>query len=174
MGREAIPRPKYWTILPSPLGMLTLASDGEALTGLWLEGQRYSPANPNPADRRELPVFLETERWLAVYFSGREPDFTPPLAPEGTAFQQAVWALLREIPYGKTRSYGDLARQLAVQRGACSARAVGSAVGRNPISILIPCHRVVGADGSLTGYAGGLDRKRQLLQLEHLQVSKNH
>ena len=153
----------YISTADTPLGPVLLASDGEALTGLWFLGQRYEGAGLSPeAEERELPVFADTRRWLALYFAGREPDFCPPLAPRGTAFQQRVWALLRQIPRGQTRTYGDLAREL----GCASARAVGQAVGRNPVSLLIPCHRVLGADGSLTGYAGGLENKKRLLRLE--------
>ena len=147
----------------SPLGPLTLAGDGEALTGLWFDGQRHALTGL-AADRREgeLPVFAETRRWLEQYFAGMVPAELPPLEPRGTVFQQRVWALLREIPYGETVSYGELARRLSCP----SARAVGAAVGRNPISLLIPCHRVLGAHGRLTGYAGGLWRKEALLRLE--------
>lgn len=147
----------------SPLGGILLASDGEALTGLWFEGQKYY-ADGLGAEHAEkpLPIFDACERWLELYFNGQVPDFTPALAPRGTAFQKRVWDSLRSIPYGQTLSYGEIAEKL----GWTSARAVGSAVGRNPISLIIPCHRVLGADGSLTGYAGGIDRKRRLLELE--------
>lgn len=153
----------------SPLGGITLASDGKALTGLWFDGQKYFAAGLDAAHQQQpLPVFEETKRWLDCYFSGQEPDFLPPLAPRGTEFQQEVWALLRQIPYGETVTYREIARQIARRRGipSMSAQAVGGAVGRNPISILIPCHRVVGANGSLTGYAGGLEKKQALLALE--------
>ena len=152
----------------SPLGGITLSSDGEALTGLWYDGQKYYPAALAEAHAEPpLPVFAETGRWLDLYFSGDKPDFTPPLRPEGSPFRMAVWELLLEIPYGHTVSYGQLAAQLAEKSGRfVSARAVGGAVGHNPISLIVPCHRVIGADGSLTGYAGGLDRKRRLLALE--------
>lgn len=147
----------------SPLGPILLASDGRALTGLWFEGQQHAPAGPAEAAGAEAPpVFAQARTWLELYFSGREPDFCPPLRPRGSAFQLRVWELLRRIPYGETRSYGELAREL----GCASARAVGQAVGRNPISLLIPCHRVLGKDGNLTGYAGGLERKTSLLRLE--------
>ena len=147
----------------SPLGPITLASDGQALTGLWFAGQKYYARTLGEAwVARDLPVFRQTKDWLDCYFAGKVPDFTPPLRPMGTDFQQRVWTALLSIPYGETRTYGDIARAL----GGTAPRAVGSAVGKNPISLLIPCHRVTGAGGSLTGYAGGLDAKRFLLQME--------
>ena len=153
----------------SPLGGITLTGDGEALTGLWFDGQKRFPA-PLNADHefRRLPVFSEAERWLNLYFSGRAPDFLPPLLLRGTAFQRMVWELLFAIPYGCTVTYGEIADAVARKMGKprMSAQAVGGAVGRNPVSIIVPCHRVIGADGSLTGYAGGVERKRYLLQLE--------
>ena len=155
--------------LDSPLGGITLASDGEALTGLWFDGQKHFGAGlSGSAEEQALPIFEETERWLRIYFEGHEPDFTPDLRPAGSPFQQEVWELLRQIPYGETVSYGALAARIAQRRGLArfSAQAVGGAVGRNPISILIPCHRVLGADGSLTGYAGGVEKKAALLRLE--------
>lgn len=153
----------YWTTLASPLGSLLLASDGAALTGLWLEGQRYFAAglDPEAQEAPAFPVFREAEHWLSDYFAGNRPASLPHLAPAGTVFQQSVWKRLLEIPYGQTCTYGTLAAELG-----SSPRAVGNAVGRNPISILIPCHRLLGADGSLTGYAGGVDKKRFLLKLE--------
>ena len=153
----------------SPLGPLTLASDGVALIGLWLDGQKYYGAGLSPAPTAgALPVFDAACRWLDAYFAGQNPPRLPPLAPRGTPFRQAVWRLLLAIPYGDTTSYGALAQRLSAAQGGhpVSARAVGGAVGHNPISILIPCHRVLGADGSLTGYAGGLEAKRALLELE--------
>ncbi len=161
----------YVTHVASPLGLLTLASDGVALTGLWLEGQRFFPRTlPLTHGEKELPVFHETRRWLEVYFQGREPDFLPPIRLQGTPFQQRVWGLLSTIPYGTTVTYGELARLLSAPTGSprASARGVGGAVARNPVSILVPCHRVVGSGGALTGYAGGLDRKRYLLALERI------
>ena len=144
---------------------MTLASDGEALVGLWFDGQKHFGASLDGAHmEKRLPVFDQADQWLNVYFSGREPDFTPLLRPRGTAFQQAVWRRLLEIPYGRTVTYGEIAAALGLPPG--SARAVGGAVGRNPISLIIPCHRVVGADGSLTGFAGGVERKTRLLALE--------
>lgn len=153
---------------PSPLGEITLASDGRALIGLWFSGQRFDRLGLQPgAEMRELPVFAEARRWLALYFDGRKPDFTPPLSFRGTDFQKEVWEMLLTIPYGETVTYGELAARLERQGGKrCSARAVGGAVGRNPISLMVPCHRVLGAGGALTGYAGGMDRKRRLLALE--------
>ena len=153
----------YVAAAETPLGPVLLASDGEALIGLWFRGQAHENAGlSSVAEARELTVFDETRLWLETYFAGLEPDFCPPLAPRGTAFQRRVWAELRQIPYGEVTSYGDLAREL----GCASARAVGQAVGRNPISLLIPCHRVLGAGKRLTGYAGGLWRKEALLRLE--------
>lgn len=156
---------QYTTVYQSPLGKILLAAGGASLTGLWFEGQNYYARTLDESHtEKDLPVFAETARWLDRYFSGREPEGTPPLSPAGTPFQLEVWALLRQIPYGATTTYSALARELG--RSASSARAVGAAIGRNPISLLIPCHRVLGAGGALTGYAGGLDRKRRLLALE--------
>lgn len=149
-------------LVPSPLGEILLTTEEDALTGVWFAGGRYAPAIENIGSQ-ETPVLALGKQWLEIYFSGREPDFLPPLRLKGTPFQEAVWALLREIPYGQTVTYGQLAVRLGKKM---SAQAVGGAVGRNPISIIVPCHRVVGADGSLTGYAGGLERKRFLLALE--------
>ena len=163
----------YITHYASPLGGLLLASDGAGLTGAWFEGQKYFGRGLEEArEQDDLPVFCETRRWLELYFAGRIPGFLPALHPAGTPFQRAVWELLLTIPYGKTVTYGELARRLGEQAGCrkTSARAVGSAVGRNPISVLVPCHRVIGADGSLTGYAGGLARKTALLKLERTLV----
>lgn len=161
----------YISNYDSPLGGITLASDGQALTGLWFDGQRYfgSMVDAQHEKRAVLPIFKETSRWLDIYFSGCIPDFMPPLSLRGTPFQRRVWNALLTIPYGQTVTYGDLAHRL----GCRSAQAVGGAVGRNPISIIVPCHRVVGADGSLTGYAGGLDRKRALLELEQKNYFAN-
>ena len=151
----------------SPLGTIILTADGTALTGLWFEGQRHAPDTSEAEADAALPVFDEAERWLDRYFSGQEPGDAPPLRPAGTPFQTAVWEILRTVPYGATVCYGEVARKLERRSGRrVSARAVGGAVGRNPISLMIPCHRVVGANGALTGYAGGLERKRRLLDLE--------
>ncbi len=153
----------------SPLGMITLASDGKALTGLWFEGQKYYASTLSPShEERMLPIFEQTDTWLDLYFSGKVPDFTPHLCPKGTGFRESVWDILLTIPYGKTMTYGEIAGIIARRTGTAgiSARAVGGAVGHNPISIIIPCHRVIGSSGSLTGYAGGLERKIRLLTLE--------
>ena len=153
----------FLTHYASPLGPILLAADETGLTGLWFEAQKYFPSFLGvDYQEKETPVLTETVRWLDVYFSGKDPGFLPPLHPQGSPFRQTVWDILLTIPRGQTMTYGEIARRLGVH----SAQAVGGAVGHNPISILIPCHRVVGSDGSLTGYAGGLDRKTRLLQLE--------
>ena len=154
----------YTSHYNSPLGGITLASNGDALVGLWFDRQKHfgsTLASPHE-EQNDLPVFYAAHRWLDIYFSGRMPDFTPPLSLQGTLFQQRVWAALLTIPYGQTMSYGELARRLGIR----SAQAVGGAVGRNPVSLIVPCHRVVGSNGNLTGYAAGLDRKRALLGIE--------
>ena len=158
----------------SPLGGILLAADKMGLTGLWFDGQKYFARGlSSEREERELPVLLEAKRWLDIYFTGKEPDFPPALHPIGSAFRRRVWDLLLRVPYGQTVTYGQLAQQLAAQQSLShmSAQAVGGAVGHNAISIIIPCHRVVGAGGNLTGYAGGIDRKVQLLTLEHADTS---
>ena len=153
----------------SPLGGILLAADDIGLTGLWFDGQKYFAGSlPPEHTRQETPILAEARRWLDIYFAGKEPDFTPPLHPAGSAFRQEVWGLLLQIPYGKTTTYGEIARLLSKKMGRprMSAQAVGGAVGYNEISIIIPCHRVAGANGSLTGYAGGIGKKRRLLELE--------
>ena len=159
---------KYIRHYLSPLGGVTLASDGDALTGLWFDGQRhFGRGLEEGAGESDLPVFDETVRWLDAYFRGERPGFLPRLHMIATPFQSAVWRALLRIPYGETASYGEIARAVSAEWGGrVSARAVGGAVGRNPISLIVPCHRVVGADGSLTGYAGGVERKARLLALE--------
>lgn len=159
----------YMDQYDSPMGKITLASDGENLKGLWIEGQKVDEKMLKEAAKAaELPVFIEAKRWLDDYFAGKAPGALPPMAPEGTAFQKRVWEILPEIPYGEVYTYGGIARRIAKETGKAkmSAQAVGQAVGRNPISILIPCHRVVGTDGRLVGYGGGLDKKIFLLSLE--------
>ena len=155
---------------PSPLGSLLLAAENDALTGLWLPGQKYYAAGlpENAAEDPSLPALRAAAEWLDAYFTGERPEISAlPLAPGGSDFQKLIWGLLREIPYGETTTYGALAAKAESRLGRkTAARAVGAAVGRNPISILIPCHRVLGADRSLTGYAGGLDKKELLLRHE--------
>lgn len=147
----------------SPLGGMTMGSDGEALIGLWFDGGKYFGSTlTEKNEEKNLPVFEETARWLDIYFGGAEPDFTPTLSLRGSEFRRAVWELLLTVPYGTTAAYVDIAKKLS----RTSARAVGGAVGHNPISVIVPCHRIVGADGSLTGYAGGADKKLALLKLE--------
>ena len=152
----------------SPFGDILLAADKIGLTALWFVGQKYF-ARDLSAEHvdRETPVLTGAKRWLDIYFTGMEPDFLPPLHPQGSKFRLRVWEALLKIPYGKTTTYGEIAKKL----GISSAQAVGGAVGHNEISIIIPCHRVVGANGSLTGYAGGIDRKIKLLELEHTDMT---
>lgn len=163
----------FLTHYDSPLGGVLLAADESGLTGLWFEGQKYFADNL-PAERaeRETETLALAKRWLDIYFAGKEPDFMPPLHPVGSPFRRAVWELLLEIPYGQTTTYGELSRRLAAKMGIAhmSAQAVGGAVGHNGISIIIPCHRVVGTGGSLTGYAGGVDKKVKLLELERADM----
>ncbi|MDO4567093.1 MAG: methylated-DNA--[protein]-cysteine S-methyltransferase [Oscillospiraceae bacterium] len=165
---------QYTAHYESPLGGILLAADEEGLTGLWFDGEKYYARRLERCHREgSLPALEETKRWLDIYFSGREPDFIPPIHMLGSSFELSVWRMLREIPYGKTTTYGALARALAAERGIerMSAQAVGGAVGHNEISVLIPCHRVVGSGGSLTGYAGGVDKKAALLKLEGADMS---
>lgn len=153
----------------SPLGTILLAADDTGLTGLWFKGQKYfAQGLDKETEEKEFSVFQTARRWLDVYFSGQKPDFQVPLHFQGTTFQKEVWEILLSIPYGETTTYGAIAKQLAAKRGLphLSAQAVGSAVGHNKISIIVPCHRVIGADRSLTGYAGGIWRKEKLLALE--------
>ncbi len=164
----------YKDTLDSPVGRITVASDGDALIGLWLEGQKYFEATLDDAEQRsDLPVLVETRAWLSRYFEGIDPGPLPRVDPRGSTFRRRVWHLLAEIPYGHVTTYGDLARRMSDRTGSpASARAVGGAVGHNPISIILPCHRVVGAGGSLTGYAGGLANKLTLLELEGVETSR--
>ena len=156
---------QYISHYNSLLGGITIASNGEELTGLWFDGQKYSDIylEKNHIEK-ELPIFIDVKQWLDIYFSGNEPDFKLPIKFDGTNFQKEVWEILCSIPYGQTVTYGDIAKELAKRLGITrmSAQAVGGAVGRNKISIIIPCHRVVGTNGSLTGYAGGINRKIEL------------
>ena len=165
----------YTCTYKSELGDILLAADEIGLTGLWFEGQKYV-ANTLPKEHisQETPVLTQAKTWLDLYFTGQNPTYTPPLHPSGSSFRQAVWEILLQIPYGQTMTYGEIARKLAEKQNLphMSAQAVGGAVGHNEISIIIPCHRVVGTDGSLTGYAGGIDKKIALLQLEHAEMSR--
>lgn len=159
----------------SALGDIMLTADEIGLRGVWLGGQKYA-ANPFSGEciSQETPILTETKEWLDVYFSGKEPKFTPPLHPMGSAFRQAVWQILLQIPYGQTTTYGEIAKQMAKMKNIprMSAQAVGGAVGHNEISIVIPCHRVVGTNGNLTGYGGGIDKKIALLKVEHVDMSQ--
>ncbi len=156
----------------SPLGEMLAAADGQGLTGLWFTAQKYFAAKlGEDVEEKETPVLRKTRRWLDVYFRGEEPDFQPDIHFTGTVFQLMVWEILRDIPYGQTTTYGRIAQQIAEITGKKTAgQAVGGAVGHNPISIIVPCHRVVGTDGNLTGYAGGLDKKIKLLTLEGVDM----
>ena len=158
----------------SPLGGIVLASDGKALTGLWFDAQKYfGDTLSKEYEDKNLPIFDEADRWLNIYFSGKAPGFTPPLNMKTTPFRKAVWEIMLTIPFGQTMTYGEIARQIAAQKGLprMSAQAVGGAVGHNSISLIIPCHRVVGTNGSLTGYAGGIERKVKLLTMENADMS---
>ena len=160
---------QYTATYASPLGEILLASDDAGLTGLWFDKEKYYALHLDSAHiQKETPAIAAARAWLDVYFTGREPDILPPIHMIGTPFQKAVWRLLLQIPYGETTTYGALAARVAAERGLArmSAQAVGGAVGHNEISILIPCHRVVGKNGSLTGYAGDIDKKIRLLKLE--------
>lgn len=173
----------YICRIPSPLGELTMASDGTSLIGLWIKGQKYFLDKfAGVIYEEEIPVFTQAGEWLDCYFSGEEPAFTPSLKPQGSEFRQSVFKILLKIPRGQVTTYGQIAKELEQQRnalsplpegtagGRMSAQAVGGAVGHNPISIIIPCHRVVGAGGSLTGYAGGISIKIKLLELEKVAM----
>ena len=157
----------------SPLGPVLLSADDTGLTGVWFEDQKYFASTlPREHIFKETEILLMTKRYLDVYFSGKKPDFTPPLNPFGSDFRKSVWQILLQIPYGKTITYGEIANKIAEIKNIprMSSQAVGGAVGHNPISIIIPCHRVVGSNGNLTGYAGGFERKVKLLEIEHADM----
>ena len=159
----------------SPLGPITLACDETAIIGLWFDGQMYfGNILPEQLAEKEHPLLQDAKRWLDIYFSGRAPDFTPPLRYDSTPFRKVVCDIMLTIPYGKTMTYGEIAAEIAIQQGLekMSAQAVGGAVGHNPICIIVPCHRVVGSKGSLTGYGGGILRKKALLELEGNDISQ--
>ena len=156
-------------IIQAPLGEIRLRSDGKSLTGLWFVGQvNDAKDNSDIEIKDDLPIFGQVETWLESYFSGEQTPIKIQLQPKGTVFQEEVWKILQEIPYGETMTYGEIAQRIAKEKGVAtySAQAVGQAVGKNPISIIIPCHRVLGKNGALTGYAGGVHRKEQLLRIE--------
>ena len=164
----------YTSNYASPIGDITLASDGQSVTGVWFLRQKYYAGNlPENHGQKELPVFTLTKKWLDVYFSGREPDFTLPISLSGISpFRRRVWEIMLTIPYGKTMTYGEIARQIERETGKrASAQAVGGAVGHNSVGIIIPCHRVMGAGGNITGYAGGIDKKIALLKLEGVDTN---
>lgn len=159
----------------SPLGGITIAADNDGLIGLWFDGQKYFASTLSAGhEEKILPVFEQARKWLDCYFGGENPSFMPPLHLQGSPFRLAVWKLLQQIPYGQTITYGEIAREIVRQQGvqSISAQAVGGAVGHNPVSIIVPCHRVVGSNGSLTGYAGGISRKIQLLTLEQAEMCR--
>ncbi len=167
----------YATTYPSPVGLLTLTSDGKCLTGLWIEGQKYfgETAPDTVVSQSDIPLFHAANDWLDRYFAGKKPAANElPLRPSGSEFRREVWGILCDIPYGSVITYGDIAKKMAAKMGRphMSAQAVGGAVGHNPISIIIPCHRVVGANGSLTGYAGGIDVKWKLLAREGVDTTR--
>ena len=165
----------YLSHYESPLGAMTMASDGEHLTGLWFDGQKYdrSTIDGNAELKPHLPVFTQTAQWLDAYFEGSDPGFTPPISVEGSDFKKMVSSIMLSIPFGATSTYARIAAEVARRMGRkqMSAQAVGGAVGRNPIVLIVPCHRVLASDGSLRGYAGGVDRKERLLEMEGVNVS---
>ena len=165
----------YLNHYESPLGAMTMASDGEHLTGLWFDGQKYdrSTIDGNAELKPHLPVFTQTAQWLDAYFEGTDPGFTPPISVKGSDFKKMVSSIMLSIPFGATSTYARIAAEVARRTGRThmSAQAVGGAVGRNPIVLIVPCHRVLASNGSLRGYAGGVDRKERLLQMEGVNMS---
>ncbi len=164
----------YTNLYLSPLGEITLASNGTQLTGLWFKNQKYFGSTLEGQNTpKDLPIFKEARHWLSLYFEGKTPGPTPPLYLKGTAFYKDIWEIMLGIPYGQTTTYGEIAKRYAQQHNlpSMSPQAAGNAVAHNPISIIIPCHRVVGSNGSLTGYAGGIEKKVTLLTLEHVDLS---
>ena len=160
----------------SPLGKIILASDGNKITGLWFEGQKYFSDTLNEYKEIELPIFDLTTKWLDIYFRGNNPNFMPPIKINTTPFRKMVWEILQTIPYGETTTYGEIAKKIANKKGLLkmSAQAVGGAISHNSISLIIPCHRVIATNGDLTGYAGGIDRKIKLLELEGINIPSVH
>ncbi|MCM1090107.1 MAG: methylated-DNA--[protein]-cysteine S-methyltransferase [Butyrivibrio sp.] len=166
---------QFTTHYQSPIGGILLAADEIGLTGLWFDGGKYYADCLAPEhEERDTPILKQAKEWLTIYFAGRELQFSPPVHMIGTPFQLSVWKILQKIPYGKTITYGEIAKEIAAQKGLAkmSAQAVGGAVGHNKISIIVPCHRVVGTNGSLTGYAGGIDKKVKLLTLEKADMQR--
>lgn len=166
---------QYISKYQSPLGMITLAADNEGIIGLWFEHNKYFGANLEPGiTELETPAITAAKRWLDFYFTGKEPEYLPPIHLTGSEFRKKVSRILLQIPYGTVRTYGDIAKEIAAseEKESMSAQAVGGAVGHNPISIFVPCHRVVGANGSLTGYGGGIERKVKLLTFEGVNMSQ--
>lgn len=168
----------YTAVWDSPLGKMTLASDGNALIGLWFDGQKYDQdiLKGKETVQEKIPVFTEAGSWLERYFAGERPKISElPIRMEGSDFRKEVWKILCRIPYGQVITYGEIAKRMAEKTGKerMSAQAVGGAVGRNPISVIVPCHRVVGTSGDLTGYAGGIDRKRMLLEHEGVNCRRD-
>lgn len=164
---------QYTTTYSSSIGMICLTADEIGLTRLWFDTEKfYKDSLEKEYEKKEVPIFGVAKKWLDIYFSGQKPEFMPKLHISGSSFQLSVWKLLCQIPYGKTTTYGELAKIVAKERGiSCmSAQAIGGAVGHNRISIIIPCHRVIGSNGSLTGYGGGLDKKKKLLLLEGVDI----
>lgn len=166
----------YKSYFDSPIGRLMVASDEESLVGVWMDGQKYfgNTVTEEITEKDDQPILVSAKKWLNHYFAGEKPEIEElSLSPKGSLFRQEVWAILKEIPYGQTITYGDIAQKMAKKQGLkhMSGQAVGGAVGHNPLSIIIPCHRVVGANGSITGYAGGCDKKIKLLQLEGVDMS---
>lgn len=167
---------EYIHVIKSPIGLLTVSSDGKNVSGLWIEGQKYfAKTLEKDFQKQNLPIFENVKKWLDIYFSGEEPNFRLSFILKGSQFQKAVWNILCKIPYGRTTTYGEIAEQFNFQSkdSHTSARAVGNAVGHNPISIIIPCHRVIGKNNSLVGYAGGINIKRNLLQMEGVEIKKS-
>ena len=165
----------YLSHYESPLGAMTMASDGEHLTGLWFDGQKYdrSTIDGNAELKPHLPVFTQAAQWLDSYFGGTDPGFTPPISVKGSDFKKMVSSIMLSIPFGATSTYARIAAEVARRTGRkqMSAQAVGGAVGHNPITLIVPCHRVLASDGSLRGYAGGVDRKERLLEMEGVNMS---
>lgn len=167
----------YSTTYSSPIGMITLACEGDKLVGLWMEGQKYfgDTIPEKMVKKNDTSIFMKTKMWLDRYFAGKKPEILElPLAPIGGDFRRGVWNILCEIPYGEVITYGDIAKKMAMKmkKQSMSSQAVGGAVGHNPISIIIPCHRVVGSNGSVTGYSGGVNTKVKLLELEGFNTAK--